>query len=1066
MNTRNSGPSGPQVLSEMEVVELPFVEQLVGMGWQHIEGDRYVPEVTERENFRQVILRDRLRKAIREINLDAAGQPWLDDPRIEQALGVLERAGGPGGLVAVNQATMDLIVRGTPVEGDHGRDETVSFIDFEHPERNDFLVINQFRVDPPGQRPSIYPDIVLFVNGIPLGVIEAKDPSVTEPMEAAITQLLRYSNQRNADIEEGVERLFHYNALMIGTSFYEAKAASVGAWHENFMAWKDTAPVPQGEVAQALGVERLSEQQLLVAGMLWPAHLLDIVRHFTVFDDSEGRLIKKVARYQQFRAVHRAIARLHGRQGGVIWHTQGSGKSLSMVFLVRKMRSDPDLRRFKVVAVTDRKQLEKQLRDTALLTGEPVQKTRTRADLITKLSQPGAGLLMAMLQKYQATDDIPLTVDQDPEFAAFPVCNTSDEIVLLVDEAQRGHSSLLHANLIAALPNAAKIAFTGTPILTGDRARTADIFGAMIDAYTLRMSEEDGSTVKILYEGREATFAVQTPEELNAALAEAYPDATSEELEATRRRYSTKVAVLDAPKSIALKAAYMLEHYIDMVMPAGFKAQLVAVSREAAVRYQAALTVARDRLVAELDTDAVRLAAIPEDTLAELAGDEGFRARAFRNLDLIRRLEFAAVISARQNQLPHLNPWSDEHASDRRIERFKKPLRHDDPAKADPLAILCVKSMLLTGFDAPVEQVMYIDRPMQGVELLQAIARVNRTATSKKHGLVVDFYGLGDKLSEGLAIYADEGIETAPASIDDELPKLEDQHRSVLAIFRDRGKEITDADGCVEILADAKVRGAFVVRLRKFLRTVDGLMPRRQAVRYLGDTKRLGWISATAANLYRDGQVKAVLGAGPKVEQLINAHLEAQGIDVRVEPVSILDAKFDEQVATRSSARTKASEMEQATRYHIDLHFDEDPARYRKLSERLQEILDRWAERWDELAQQLQLFIGTVRQEETAPDGTGLDARIEAPFWRVLNAHAPAGADGMELVEPTRGLIDLVRAEISAVDFWRNAHAQGALRSKVVTYLDDRDVVEYAQLDQAADDIMGIARALHGRLVV
>ena len=1050
---------------ERDSVELPLVTQLVGMGWEHVEGDRFVPEVTERTSFHLVILPGRLRKAIHELNLDDAGNPWLDDAQVEEAATALERAGGPGGLVAVNKQVMELLIQGTAAEAPDGRDRSVNYIDFARPERNDFLVINQFRVDPPGQRESIYPDLVLFVNGIPLVVIEAKDPAVVEPMEEAINQLLRYSNQRGSEIEEGVEHLFHYNALMIATSFYEAKAASVGAWYEHFMAWKDPWPVPMAQVAAELGVDKLSEQQLLAAGMLRPAHLLDIVRHFTVFDDAEGKLVKKVARYQQFRAVYKAIARLQGHEGGVIWHTQGSGKSLSMVFLVRKMRSVRVLKRFKVVVVTDRKQLEKQLRDTALLTGEPVDKARDRDKLIEKLSAPGAGMLMAMLQKYGATDEIPLTTEQDSEFAAFPVCNESGEILVLVDEAHRGHTNLLHANLLAALPHAARIAFTGTPVLAADAKRTEEIFGPIFDSYTLRVSEEDGSTVKILYEGREGTYAVQTGEEMNAALAEAYPDATPEELEATRRRYATRGAVLRAPKSIAMKADDMLRHYVDVVMPAGFKAQLVAVSRDAAVRYQAALVAARDRLVAELEADAVRLAGLPEESLAELDGDEGVLARAFRHLDLIRRLEFAAVISGGHNDLPHFEPWSDERASEARIERFKKPLRHENPEKADPLAILCVKSMLLTGFDAPIEQVMYMDRPMQGVELLQAIARVNRTASGKEHGLVVDYYGLGDRLAEGLAIYAEEHAETVPDSIDDELPRLEERHRAVLEDFTSRGKEITDIGGCVEVLADAKVRGEFVRRLRKFLTTLDGLMPRRQAVRYLGDAKRLGRISAIAWNLYRDGRAKAVLGSGPKVEQLINAHLEAQGVEVRVEPISILDARFEEEVASHRSPRTKASEMEEAARYHIDVHFDEDPARYRKLSERLQEILDAWAERWDELATQLTLFVRDVTAEEGAPDGTGLDRKTEAPFWRVLMAHAADGEDGKRLAEPTRGLIDLVRADISAVDFWRNPVAQGGLRSNVVRYLDENDLVPYEKLDPAADDIMGMAKALHGRLV-
>ena len=566
--------------------------------------------------FREVLLVDRLRQAIRLINLDEDGQPWLDESRMNRAVGDLERL-GTHKLMEANQVATDLLLRGTVVEGDPrrqgARDQVVRFIDFDHPESNDFLAINQFRVDPPGARGDrgfIIADVVLFVNGIPLVVVECKSPNITDPMDAAIDQLLRYSNQREwVEVDEGVERLFHYNQIMIATWYYQARASTIGAPAETYLEWKDPYPANLEEVATALGknADQLASQELLVAGMLHPEHLLDLVHNFTLFKQSGGRTIKISARYQQFRAVQAAIHRLqHGQtrfehgesdqRGGIIWHTQGSGKSLTMVFLVRKMRTLPDLRRFKVVVVTDRTDLEKQLSDTAALTGETVRKATSTRDLQGVLAEPGADLVFAMIQKYQNRDE---EADPTEDIEPFPVLNESEEIIVLVDEAHRSHSSHLHANLLRALPNCARIGFTGTPIIMGARKPTHAIFGDFIDRYTLQQSEADGSTVPILYEGRTARGVVEQSRSLDRLFEDMFADRTPEELEAIKTKYATTGNVLEAKRLITAKAEDILRHYVATVLPNGFKGMVVAVSRRAAIRYQVALCAARDALVAE-----------------------------------------------------------------------------------------------------------------------------------------------------------------------------------------------------------------------------------------------------------------------------------------------------------------------------------------------------------------------------------------------------------------------------------------------------------------------------------
>jgi type I restriction enzyme, R subunit len=1100
--------------TEYTQVELPLIEQLKTMGWVHLTGSVEVPEVTGRTSFREVLLQDRLRDALRRINRGPDGAPWLDESRLAQAANALEHISAVR-LLEANERVTELLLRGTQVEGlpgwDDGREQTIRFIDSDRPENNDFLAVNQFRVDPPGDRKFSIPDVVLFVNGIPLVVIECKSPGATDPMEEGITQLLRYSNQREwIEADEGVEKLFHSNQLMVSTFGLEARVGSIGAGYEHYLEWKDTSPVPMAEEAKVLGKTKLTSQETLVAGMLRPAQLLDVIRNFTLFAQAGPRRIKLIPRYQQFRAVHEAIRRLREEKGdtrgGIVWHTQGSGKSLTMVFLVRKMRTLPVLRRFKVVVVTDRADLEKQLSETARLSGEVVQKARDTESLKELLRQPGAGLVFAMIQKYQERDDsgevLELDtarlrdgtlyepspayglqraaekhpIDQRPPASLavggedeFPELNTSDEILVLVDEAHRSQSSTLHANLRRALPNAALIGFTGTPILIGEAKRTHEIFGPFIDRYTLKQSEQDGATVPILYEGRTADAAVADERSLDQLFEDMFRERTPQELEAIKRKYATRGNVLEAPKLIEAKARDMLRHYVETVLPNGLKAQLVASTRCAAVRYREQLEQAHRELVQRLEDLHPAVLALSAEELARQDTETQYLVRAHRHLDTLRRLEFVAIISGAGNDDPAWQRWSDRAKQDQHIARFKKPLVHADPATQDGLAFLCVRTMLLTGFDAPVEQVLYLDRGMRGHELLQAIARVNRTYPSKTCGLVVDYYGVGAHLKEALAVYAEEDIEGALTDIRDELPKLRDRHQRALAVFHSRGIEnIEDVTACVELLRDVKIRAEFTVRLKLFLESLDIVLPRPAALPYVRDARILGFINQAAANLYRDGQLN-LLGAGHKVRALIDEYVIARGVDPKVPPVSILDADFERVVDGHLSPRTQASEMEHAARYHISKHAHEDPAHYKKLSERLEEILQAFEDNWEQLVAALRAFTAEVR-EGRPEDETGLDPKTQAPFLGVLLEEA--GGDGAVPAEQmsrlaglTIELVEHLRQEIRMVDFWRNRSAQEVLRMSIVRLLDEHDAVPFERQRAVADRIMELAHARHEYLV-
>ncbi|MGH3218320.1 MAG: type I restriction endonuclease subunit R [Streptosporangiaceae bacterium] len=1072
---------------------MPLITQLKALDWGHIEGSKSDPGVTGRGSFREVFLEGRLRDALRRINQGRDGQPWLDEGRVSQAVGVLLRPKAVK-LVELNQELTERLLLGATVDGvpgwDHGRDRTVQFIDWEHPERNDFLVVNQFRVDEPGGQGHkfIAPDLVLFVNGIPLVVIEAKSPTVVEPMVKAIRQLRRYAGQRGHP--EGNERLFHTNQFVVATCFEKALVGTFSSEDEHYAEWKTTEPVPEADVCVSLGVTALSSQERLVAGMLAPERLLDLVRHFTLFMQAESRTVKVVARYQQYRAVHRALERLttgptraqdgeSDRRGGIVWHTQGSGKSLSMVFLVRAMRTHPDLVRFKVVVVTDRSQLQDQLSKTAALTGESVLTATSVAKVRGLLSTPGKALIFAMIQKYRNPQ---ARRDDDAVLKSLGVLDISEDIVVLVDEAHRSQGSALHANLLKALPNCARIGFTGTPIIMGARKYTSTIFGEYLDRYTILQSEADGATLPILYEGRTAKAAVRDSADMDELFEDMFAEHNPQELEAIRKRWATKGNVLEAPRLIAAKARSMLRHYVDTVLPNRFKAQVVATSRLAVVRYREAFLAARDELLADLDRLDPSLRT-PEaaDRADRLPGKTARLVRAWPFRDVIAALEFIPVISGEQNDPADWADWTDKTKQDAVITQFKNPLPAEgdaDPEHTSSVAFLIVKSMLLTGFDAPAEQVMYLDRHIKEAELLQAIARVNRTAHGKNAGYVVDYFGVAENLKVALAAYAAEDVEGAMTSVADQVPLLAERRQRVRNHFEARGIDRfdtqADQDACVEALADERLRAAFEAAFKLFTMSMEIVLPRPEALPYVPDAKAFGAIAFAARRRYREVGFDASL-YGSKVRRLIDDHVEALGIEQKIPPISITAADFDAKVADLHSDRAKASEMEHAIRHHLREHWDEDPEHYDRLSERLEQIIEELGEQWEQLALALGDLLPAVRAGRQADD-SGLNPVTEAPFYDLLRREL--ADEGRALSTPGQALlqnltVDLVshiKAEIGLVGFWHNTYAQNALRAWVATRLaepmiDGADLFDFTRTNPVASRLVELAKVNHARLM-
>jgi len=968
---------------EYDKVELPALEQLQALGWQYIHGSQLSPDSSnERQYYREVLLEQRLTQSVKRIN------PWVNDDNLRKVVREITHP-QVATLIEANQLIWETLIQYQSVEQDLGKGrkgQTVKLIDFENPDNNEFLCVNQFKVE--GVNQNIIPDIVLFVNGLPLAIIECKSPYITNPMESGIEQLMRYANRRQPHEDEGAEKLFWYNQMMVSTYRDKARVGTISSRMEHYLEWKDPYPLskedvflqchlaaPDGNGDKDFQVSDLSanyttlanSQQILISGLFNKTAFLDVIQSFTVFEPSDGKVIKKISRYQQYRAVHKSIERLksgHTKKdkGGVIWHTQGSGKSLTMVFLAIKMRRDKSLQDYKLVFITDRTQLDTQLKSTFEKTqGETVYHAKSVSNLKDLLQKNASDIVIGMIQKFQESDD-----DFD-----FPVLNESEKIIVLVDEGHRTQYGGLGVAINTALPNAPKIAFTGTPLIKSQK--TNNEFGSYIDTYTIEQAVNDGATVQILYEGRESKTKI-TADSLDSLFEEYFKDKSDEEKKSIKKKYGTELAILEAPQRIRWICLDIIKHYKEHIQPNGFKGMVVCPSRRSAILYK-------------------------------------------KTLDELNAPKSEVIISGTHNDDPFFTDYTDSKTHKQSITNFKQPISDQ------PLSIIIVKDMLLTGFDAPVCQVMYLDRKLREHTLLQAIARVNRTTANKQRGFIVDYYGLSDYLTEALDMFSSEDIEGALKDLKDEIPKLKATHTRVMKYFKD--VDTNNLDACILVLKDETIRQQFEIDFRKFAKQMDIIMPDVAAQPYLNDLKLLGKVNHGARNLYRDSQLN-ISGVGEKVRKLIDEHIYSTGVDPKIPPVDLLSGDFKEKLNDHKSGKAKASEIEHAIKHHITVNIDEDPEYYKSLSEKLKDILEKTHEHWGKQLDLLLEFRDNIENEhQQQATGLGL-TEVELSFYNILNAEiirvtkneSLSESTHDELIQIVKDLVDMLNEATAIVNFF------------------------------------------------
>lgn len=900
---------------EMTEVEIPLIEQLQSYGYTYLTGAE-IDNRKERRATGSFVLEKRLTQAVKKLN------PWMNESNVDKVLGELTIIAEPDDFAA-NQSVHDkLFGHGLVVQQDLGtgkKSHTVQLFDFDQIENNDFLVVNQIRFE--NAKGTIKPDVVLYINGLPLVVIECKSPKLKwdKQLPEGVKQFNRY--------QETHPKLFWYNQMLIVTSRDRARIGTVGARPQHYGLWKDPYPLTIEEV----GSER--PQDILVAATFRKEAVLDLMWNFIVYDGK----VKKLARYQQYRAVNKTIERMLTEQkpenrGGVVWHTQGSGKSLTMVFLAMKLRRLKELENPMLVIVTDRQDLDNQITKTFNNCNFPnPTQARSVADLQQQLSKGPGTTIMTLIQKFQGAEE---------DGTGFPIVSKASNIIVMTDESHRSQYKGLALNMRKALPNASFIAFTGTPIDQKKRSTTGK-FGSYIDKYTIEQAVADGATVPIMYESRLPQLQVKG-ETLDELFKRVFHEYDEDGRERIKQKYVNEELVLTSPDRMEQIAIDLVQHFEQHILVNGYKAQVVAVSRAAAVKYK---------------------------ELIDLYAGGNFEAEV--------------IFSAGQNDVKEMREHHITKQEEKDlIDRFKKPFHEDK------LAMLIVCDKLLTGFDAPIEQVMYLDRPLREHNLLQAVARTNRKYDENKHyGLIVDYFGVSRFLDEALEIFSSNDVKGALQSIDSELPRLEQRDRTVMRYFD--GLTKNQQEEAILRLKDEDVRAEFDQAYKRFAESMDKVMPSPKAEPFINDLKHAGLIRQLAKSRFSVDDGLDIADCGEKVRQLVHKYLLSEGIEVR-DPIQLLDSRFKEEIENNTKPETKAAQIEHAIKKEISVKIEQDEVYYTKVSDRLKDLLQRFKDRQmtiDELIKEQLNLREELVQKAMGKTESGLTSEQEPYFNKLVEVY-------------------------------------------------------------------------------
>jgi len=932
----NSLPYQPPSYLESVQSQLPALQLLVEMGWEYLTPE----ECSRLRNGRlgaallDPILVDFIRDQGR---YTFKGEKHVfTENAIANAVQALKGFRATGA-IHQNEEGYDLLCLGTSVpqtvEGDT-KSFSIAYIDWKHPENNRYHCTAEFKVERVGLQKHYVPDIVLFINGIPVGVIECKRSayadSKKQPVDLAIDQLVGYQKK------DGIPQLFLYSQLLLTLARDKAEYGTTGTARKFWTVWREDGldgaiedlirrPVPEdsplltGPFASAAeGFLKLHaegrtiyEQDRALYALCRPERLLRLIYQDIVFDNG----IKKIARYQQFFAVEDILERVLGgdpdepRAGGVVWHTQGSGKSLTMVMLAKALVLCPDILTPKVVLVTDRIDLDDQICNTFRACGLEPEQARTGEHLAELLMDDKAHVVTTLIHKFEAA-----AKNRNLKEA-------SRDTFVLVDEGHRSNYDEHHARMKLALKGACFIAFTGTPLAKDAKKNTFAKFGSLFTpAYTIARAVEDKAVTPLLYEARHVPQTVdQGPidswfEKLTLGL-------TGEQQADLKKKFSSEKQLERAEQKVRMIAWDVSLHYAMTYQGTGMKGQLVAPDKATALQYQEHFEEFGQVSTAILMTGPN--AAEGEDGKKKEVSKE---ERAFWERMMDRY-------------------GTEEKYNKQLINAFKKG---DEPE------IIIVVEKLLTGFDAPCNTVLYLARRLKGHTLLQAIARVNRLFDGKEYGLILDYSGVIEELDEAIDFYAEladfdeDDLADTVHYLEDEAGKLPQYHSDVWELFP--GLEgATDLEAFAESLRDEEKRNRFHERFGLFARRLAMALastnflektPEKTIRRYKADLKFFGNLRAEVAVRFQERIDFSEYE--PKIQKLLDTHVTAGEIVTLCDPINLFDAKERQEAleAEGKSADAKADMIASATRRTIEKEMEKDPAFYQRFSKMLEDVLE------------------------------------------------------------------------------------------------------------------------------
>lgn len=893
---------------EKNISQQPAIDLLTAMGYTYISpadcdkqrGSRY-----------HVLLRDILRGQLRRLNryVYAGAENEFSAANIERAMEDLDEP-LTDGLVRTSEKIYDALLLGKSYPETVGDGKMLSFnlryIDWDNPQNNMFHVTEEFAVDSRDRQHNARPDIVLFINGIPFAIIECKAPHI--PVDEAVGQMIR--NQQAAYIPQ----LFKFAQLVVATNKNAVKYATAGTPKKFWSIWKEQDTEWLQTRLKALVPDRMpTEQDRNIVSLFSPERVYELIRYFILFDAN----VKKVCRYQQFFAVREIMKTIaesdeHGnRQSGVIWHTQGSGKSLTMVMLAKYILMELKDCHPRVVIVTDRKELDAQIAATFAHTRLTPARATSGRHLVELVNSARADVITSIINKFN-------TVERQE------VKNPSRDIFVLVDESHRSNYGLMATRMRSVFPNACYIGFTGTPLMKSEK-NTMARFGRLIHKYTIRDGVEDGAIVPLIYEGR---FVEQKVDEENIDLwfKQTTRRLTEAQREDLRRKWSSIRRLTSTDARIKRIALDISEHFIEGYKDTGFKAMLATNYKRDAIRYLECF---------------------------EQFGD----------------LNCAVVISP-----PDMREGVDdvdEGADDLVVSFWNKMMqqygdadRYEEAIKNrfcdGEIDILIVCSKLLTGFDAPLCQVLYIDKELKEHGLLQAIARTNRLHEGKDYGLIVDYRGLIEKLDTAMDMYSGAGLENfdggdlkgVVVDVMSAIGNLRSAYTQLVELFAPVGS-ISDAEAVEVFLADDNVRQDFYTLLCAFGRALHLVLNAEQAYNALGKEERQKYqdtfiffskVRRSVKLQYCDAIDNAEYE--PLMQNLLDTHLSVAGLKKITSPIDILNKDdFEKELEELGSLRSKADAIASRMTRSISEKRDENPAYYDSFSKRIRDALALYKEK-------------------------------------------------------------------------------------------------------------------------